>query len=445
MFWRRLLFLCAGLDLLGAIGVLALLGWFKGTFLLAHPILVAVLLGSYVCFGWLLGSYTVLRWPWLRLRLVLLRLGLTGVATLSVMALLDWAINLPDAIELTHRGTLLAAIGLTLGWSLLLRLGLRLLVRRRPEQRWRLMAGAADALQIQNEWRRTPFVKPLGLVALDGVALERRHRPARWPWRVVPPGGVVLGSDLLLAPDQEQRLKALAEQGLSVATVVELAEAQLERLPPSLLPEEWLAIDEIPWAYCFSIQRQLKRSADVLLALILLLISLPVLLLLALLIWLEDRGPVLYIQQRSGLLGKPFALIKLRTMSCADPQAPASWTVPADCRITRMGSLLRPARLDELPQLLNVLAGDMSLIGPRPERPELEHELEARIAHYRKRHWMRPGLSGWAQVCAPYAASVEEAELKLSYDLFYLRNWSAWLDLLILFKTVKTVLKVAGR
>jgi lipopolysaccharide/colanic/teichoic acid biosynthesis glycosyltransferase len=424
VFWRRLLFLCASLDLLGALGVLVLLGGLKGTLLLAQPTLVVVMLGSYVCFGWLLGSYTVLRWPWLRLRLVVLRLGLTGVATLSLMALLDWAINLQDSIELTHRSTLLAAIGLTICWSLLVRLGLRLLVRRRPEQLWRLMAGSADAQQIQREWQRTPFVQPLG---------------------VVPPGGVVLGSDLLLAADQEQRLKALVEQGLTVTTVVELAEAQLERLPPSLLPEEWLAIDEIPWAYCFSIQRQLKRSADVLLALMLLLISLPLLLLLALLIWLEDRGPVLYIQQRSGLMGKPFALIKLRTMSCGDHHAPATWTVPADCRITRMGSLLRPARLDELPQLLNVLAGDMSLIGPRPERPELEHELEARIPHYRKRHWMRPGLSGWAQVCAPYAASVEEAELKLSYDLFYLRNWSTWIDLLILFKTVKTVLKVGGR
>ena len=445
MFWRRLLFLCASLDLLGAIGVLALLGGLKGEFLLGHSTLVVVLLGSYVCFGWLLGSYTVLRWPWLRLRLVVLRLGLTGVATLSLMALLDWAINLQDSIAFTHRSTLLAAIGLTICWSLLVRLGLRLLVRRRPEQRWRLMAGSADVQQIQNEWRRTPFVKPLGLLEQDGGAVERRHRRARWPWRVVPPGGVVLGSDLLLAPDQEQRLKVLAEQGLAITTVVELAEAQLERLPPSLLPEEWLAIDEIPWAYCFSVQRQLKRSADVLLAVMLLLISLPLLLLLALLIWLEDRGPVLYVQQRSGLMGKPFALIKLRTMSCGDHHAPATWTVPADCRITRMGSLLRPARLDELPQLLNVLAGDMSLIGPRPERPELEHELEARIPHYRKRHWMRPGLSGWAQVCAPYAASVEEAELKLSYDLYYLRNWSAWIDLLILFKTVKTVLKVAGR
>ena len=150
MFWRRLLFLCASLDLLGAIGVLALLGGLKGEFLLGHSTLVVVLLGSYVCFGWLLGSYTVLRWPWLRLRLVVLRLGLTGVATLSLMALLDWAINLQDSIAFTNRSTLLAAIGLTICWSLLVRLGLRLLVRRRPEQRWRLMAGSADVQQIQN-------------------------------------------------------------------------------------------------------------------------------------------------------------------------------------------------------------------------------------------------------------------------------------------------------
>ena len=101
--------------------------------------------------------------------------------------------------------------------------------------------------------------------------------------------------------------------------------------------------------------------------------------------------------------------------------------------------------MDELPQLLNVLRGEMSLIGPRPEIPEIETTLEKEIAHYRKRHWMPPGLSGWAQVCAPYAASIDEAELKLSYDLYYLRHWSTGLDLLILAKTIKTILKVAGR
>jgi lipopolysaccharide/colanic/teichoic acid biosynthesis glycosyltransferase len=110
-----------------------------------------------------------------------------------------------------------------------------------------------------------------------------------------------------------------------------------------------------------------------------------------------------------------------------------------------VGYWLRRTRLDELPQLINVLRGEMSLIGPRPERPDLEQILEQQIPNYKLRHWMRPGLSGWAQVNMPYASSIEDSELKLSYDLFYLRNASLWLDLLILFKTIKIVLKAAGR
>lgn len=453
MFWRRLLFLSAGLDVAGA---LLLFGWLdagrRGA-LLAEGSLFGLFLASYLLFGWLFGSYTVLRWPWLRLRLVMLRLAFTAVSTLAVMVVLDWAFNLPETVDFTHRSTLLVLVaGLSL-WALAVRLALRLLVRRRPEQRWQLMADPEEARQIQREWQRTPFVKPLGLVPKAGLGAAEGswRRRSRWLWAMVPPGGVVLGSDLQLAPDQERRLQALGEAGLPVAGVVELAESQLERLPPSLLPEAWLAMDEIPWANTFSVQRQLKRVADVALSLLLLVVTAPLLLLIGLLIWLEDRGPVFYCQQRSGHLGSPFRLLKLRTMTCTpadglapDVQGPA-WTMPGDCRITRMGSLLRPTRLDELPQLLNVLNGDMSLIGPRPEQPELEEELEARIPHYRKRHWMRPGLSGWAQVCAPYAASVEEAELKLSYDLYYLRHWSTWLDLLILVKTIKTVLKGAGR
>jgi lipopolysaccharide/colanic/teichoic acid biosynthesis glycosyltransferase len=193
------------------------------------------------------------------------------------------------------------------------------------------------------------------------------------------------------------------------------------------------------------LERQLKRAADVLLSITLLLTCLPILLVAALLIWLEDRGPVLYKQQRSGWLGKPFEVWKLRTMEVTAPDAAPTWTEARDRRITRVGTWLRRLRLDELPQLLQVLSGEMSLIGPRPERPELEHQLEACIPHYRKRHWMRPGLSGWAQVCAPYAASVNDSELKLSYDLYYLKHFSTWLDLVILLRTIKTVLKAGGR
>ena len=132
-------------------------------------------------------------------------------------------------------------------------------------------------------------------------------------------------------------------------------------------------------------------------------------------------------------------------MKVSSPHAPVTWTLPGDERITRVGRWLRRTRIDELPQLINVVVGEMSLIGPRPERPQLELELEASIPHYRKRHWMRPGLSGWAQVCSPYASSIEDSEVKLSYDLYYLKYFSTWLDLLILFRTIKTVLKIAGR
>jgi lipopolysaccharide/colanic/teichoic acid biosynthesis glycosyltransferase len=236
--------------------------------------------------------------------------------------------------------------------------------------------------------------------------------------------------------------RARQSHGLSL---LELAERQQHRLLPAHLPEQALCFDDLPWSDPLSVQRQLKRSADTSLALTLLLVTLPLLLVAGLLIWLEDRGPVFFVQDRSGLMGRSFRLYKLRTMHQADPGAPATWTVAGDVRITRTGAFLRRVRLDELPQLLNVLRGDMSLIGPRPERPELEHDLETRIPHYRKRHWMPPGLSGWAQVCSPYAASVEEAELKLSYDLYYLRHWGTALDLLILMKTIKTVLKARGR
>lgn len=231
----------------------------------------------------------------------------------------------------------------------------------------------------------------------------------------------------------------------SLTTPLALAEHQLERLPPKLVPDPWISYQDIPWNNSFGLQRQLKRVADVCLSLLLLLAALPIILLAACCIWLEDRGPVLYSQKRSGWLGHAFELFKLRTMYIEARPVPAGWTVPGDLRITRVGIWLRRFRLDELPQLINVIRGDMSLIGPRPERPELENELEAQIPHYRKRHWMRPGLSGWAQVCAPYAASIEDSELKLSHDLYYLKNFSTWLDLMILARTIKTVLKAAGR
>jgi lipopolysaccharide/colanic/teichoic acid biosynthesis glycosyltransferase len=428
---RRLLFLCAGLDLSACLLLAALLDHLRGSRLLTQPGWLIAFGFLYLLLGWLFGTYTVLRWPWLRLRLVLLRLGITAVAILLLVALVDWGFNLPPWIYLSHRSTQLYLVGSLSLWGLLVRLGLRRLGRRAPQQEWGLMASPQEAPTILREWQRTPFAITPRVLSPAGHAF--------------PPGGVVLGSDLRLAPDQEQQLQSLESRGVPITTVIELAERELERLPPALLPGDWLSLADIPWSDTFSVQRQLKRTADVVVAALLLLLSLPLILMAALLIWLEDRGPVFYVQERSGWMGRTFRLLKLRTMTCSDPDAPARWTVPGDHRITRVGQFLRRVRLDELPQLLNVLSGDMSLIGPRPERPEFEADLEAHIPHYRKRHWVRPGLSGWAQVSAPYAASLEEAELKLSYDLYYLHNWSTALDLLILLKTIKIVLKAGGR
>ena len=224
-----------------------------------------------------------------------------------------------------------------------------------------------------------------------------------------------------------------------------LFERHQERLPPSLLTEGWLLYDDMPWADPFSLQTQVKRLADVAVASLLILLTSPILLIAICWIWLDDPGPVFFGQQRTGWFGTPFTVLKLRTMYVQPINAVPSWTKLDDQRITRPGYFLRRTRVDELPQLINVLFGEMSLIGPRPERPELEKILEKNIPNYKMRHWMRPGLSGWAQVSCPYASSIDDSSLKLSYDLYYLKKFSIWLDLLIMMRTIKTILKASGR
>ncbi|MFM8975550.1 MAG: sugar transferase, partial [Vulcanococcus sp.] len=225
----------------------------------------------------------------------------------------------------------------------------------------------------------------------------------------------------------------------------EMAERELQRIPPKWIENQWLLFSNRIDGQRNTPGKQLKRYADVVLSLVLMVLSAPVLVVVAMLVKLQDGGPVLYRQQRTGLLGIPFEVLKIRTMCPHSEPSGAQWSQPKDLRITPVGRWIRRFRLDELPQLWNVFKGDMSLIGPRPERPELEQELERIIPNYRLRYWIRPGLSGWAQVNLPYCADIQDSELKLSYDLFYLRNASLWLDVLILLKTIKTILKAAGR
>ena len=161
-------------------------------------------------------------------------------------------------------------------------------------------------------------------------------------------------------------------------------------------------------------------------------------------IFIEDRGPILYFQKRSGLKNINFKVIKFRSMKIDAEKNGIQWSKSSDPRITKVGRLLRATRIDELPQLFCVIQGSMSLIGPRPERPEIEKHLVKEIPYYECRNVVRPGISGWAQVNYPYGASVSDTFNKLSFDIYYISNFSLLLDLLILFKTIKVVFTGKG-
>jgi exopolysaccharide biosynthesis polyprenyl glycosylphosphotransferase len=182
------------------------------------------------------------------------------------------------------------------------------------------------------------------------------------------------------------------------------------------------------------------------LSLVALALSLPVMALIALAIKLESRGPALFRQPRLGQNGRVFILKKFRSMrEDAEKLTGPVWAQQEDPRVTRVGSFLRKTRLDELPQLFNVLVGDMSFIGPRPERPEFVYELQKQIPFYMERLSVKPGITGWAQVKYRYGASVEDALEKLQYDLYYIKNLSLFLDLVILIATIQVVLFARGR
>lgn len=184
-----------------------------------------------------------------------------------------------------------------------------------------------------------------------------------------------------------------------------------------------------------------KRLFDIAASLLLLVLTLPLVLVTAVAIKLESKGPAFYRQRRVGLYGVGFDVIKLRSMrQDAEAGGQAIWAEKDDPRITRIGRIIRKIRVDELPQCWSVLKGEMSFVGPRPERPQFVEDLEQKLPYYAERHMVKPGITGWAQINYPYGASIEDSRQKLEYDLFYAKNYSPFLDLLILLQTIRVVL-----
>jgi sugar transferase (PEP-CTERM system associated) len=228
--------------------------------------------------------------------------------------------------------------------------------------------------------------------------------------------------------------------GVQIVDIVGFFERQTGRINiEALNPSSMVFADGIIQAV---LKSYLHRFLDLAISLTVLILTVPVMLLAALLIWLESgcRGPILYRQTRVGRDGKLFQILKFRSMSVDAEKSGARWAVQDDTRITVVGGFLRKSRIDELPQLINVLKGDMSFVGPRPERPEFVEELANEIPFYDLRHRVNPGITGWAQICYPYGASKEDAKDKLEYDLYYIKNYSLFLDLMILIQTAQVIL-----
>ena len=231
--------------------------------------------------------------------------------------------------------------------------------------------------------------------------------------------------------------------GVQVTDLARFFERVHGRVPIESVKVSWLIYGDgfrQDW-----VRRLVKRTFDVVVSLVMLTAMAPVMLLVALLIAIEGGGPVIYRQERVGFRGRPFVVLKFRTMhKDAEKDGTPRWATVRDSRTTGVGRFLRQCRLDELPQLLNVLRGEMSFVGPRPERPAFVSMLTEKIPFYAVRHSVKPGITGWAQVRYTYGASVEDAGMKLEYDLYYVKNNTFLLDLQILLETVRVVLLQEG-
>lgn len=252
----------------------------------------------------------------------------------------------------------------------------------------------------------------------------------------------ILADEIVVTPDERrgmnmESLISCRTAGYPVWQYMSFLEKEAGRIDIKRLDTDWVVYSE-----GFSMGpmgRAMKRLTDILASLLILACSLMILVPAMVAVWLEDGSPIFYRQQRVTKGGKTFQILKLRSMRKDSEKSGAVWAAAGDARVTRIGRFLRRSRIDELPQLINVLKGDMSLVGPRPERPEFIGKLAEELPLYRERHAVRAGLTGWAQINYPYGASLNDARSKLGYDLYYVKRCSFLFDFLIMMQTLRVL------
>lgn len=273
------------------------------------------------------------------------------------------------------------------------------------------------------------------LLAIENIAWYIPNSPSEDPLL----DGIVISSLEELDSAWLRYVVNQALKGASVYHISDIYEAYLGKLPFKYFSEEFIGDNYRSFTVKFS-----KRSFDVILALVLSPLTLLLSIVIAILIKLDSEGPVFFKQDRVGQGGKVFKMIKFRTMYVDAEAKGPKFADKDDPRITRIGRILRKFHLDELPQIWNILKGEMSFIGPRPEQTKFVEEFEREIPYYNLRHLVKPGITGWAQIHYGYAAGLEETIEKLEYDLYYIKNMSVWLDLVIILKTILVLLRRQG-
>jgi len=355
------------------------------------------------------------------------------------------------------RGTLAYAVGIAFATVFLIRLAFYVCVDLAKLGRNVVILGAgenANEILGQLKAMQGQSFRLLGCIACgsESVQVDKNlllNMPTNWR-EFVKQNEV---AEIVVAPDERRQSEGGAIPvdelldcklgGVSIKEPLEFLERELTRLDLSMLRPGWALYAN---GFTYSQARDIvKRVFDLAVAFLLLAIMWPFMLLTAIAVALESGLPVLYSQKRVGYNGKEFSIYKFRSMrKDAEKGGKAVWAQKNDSRITRVGGFIRNTRLDELPQLWNVICGDMSFVGPRPERPEFVSDLNQQIPFYDARHKVKPGLMGWAQLKYPYGASVEDAKNKLEYDLYYVKNHSFFMDVLIVIQTVEVVLLGKG-
>ena len=386
---------------------------------------------------------------------LVIRTASAVIVAACIMAILVYIIKPDQTNPLYWRGVLPVGTAMFLVWATVCRVIFATWMQSRLRAYTWLVLGYGQLAKCL--WRDVRRARDIGKFSFLEVDCE--DMPSR-PVDMPKPEGTVSTLPLLLDrswtgvilatedPPSEPAISALMRARLRGARIYDLTdfyERFFFKLPVLNLRDGWLI-----FAHGFdllhrNVELRIKRVIDVFLSLSLLVALSPLMLIAAFAVKFDSKGPILFRQLRTGLKGEVFTLHKFRTMIEDAEQSGAQWAAKNDPRVTRIGRLLRATRIDELPQLWNVLIGEMSFIGPRPERPDFNRELEEAIPYYDLRHLVKPGITGWAQVLYPYGASIEDAREKLQYDLYYIKNYSAMLDLVILIRTFRVVLVGRGR